>query len=145
MGKLSHFIRNAAAVAAGQRITVGPPGNEFVIITRGLTVAFRDRLNALQRDAAIELNRKVQVGAPGYSPDALPPSIMDRCQAQALIDECLTGVEELENDDESTVTFDDFKALLLDGSNRGLLALASWAAGRVGDEQADGKKAIEGN
>ncbi|MFT8776754.1 MAG: hypothetical protein ABF893_08870 [Gluconacetobacter liquefaciens] len=145
MAKLSYFVRNAAAMAAGVAITVGPSGNEFVIVTRGLTATFRDRLSALQRDAAIELNRKVQVGAPGYSPDSLPPSVADRCQAQALIDECLTGIEGLENDDGSAVTFDDFKALLLDGSSRGLLALASWAAGRVGDEQAENQKAIEGN
>lgn len=135
MARLSKFVRNGTLMAQGQAVVVGPEGDTFTIVTRGMTDKYSDRLWALRRAAAMELNRGLKPGSVFYGADSLPPSEDDRCVAQALSEECLTGIEGLEGDGGKPVTLDAFKDLIKERENRALLALAMQAAQVVGIDE----------
>ncbi|OUJ05361.1 hypothetical protein [Acetobacter malorum] len=132
MAKLSLFTRDQSAMDNGIRVEVGPAGQKFGITTRGLTDAYYDRMFALKRQAAAEINAALKPGDLPVSPDNLPPSYEDKNMATALVECCLIGVDALEDDDGNAVTFDAFCAMLPERANQGLLSLAYSAARSVG-------------
>lgn len=143
MAKLSNFRRDAARVAEGEWVTVGPADDPFKLRIRGFTAAYRDTLARLKLAKAREINRTVLPGQPTVAVDNLPPSIDDACQAEALSRECLIDVEGLQHDDGRDMTVDELRELL--PTTPVLLVLAIQAAGRVGDDRATQAKAAEGN
>lgn len=144
MAKLSNFLRNTKAITDGETVTVGPAGMTFQVTTRGFTLAYRDRLAALRREAARTLNRAQQPGATAYLPDGLPPSTEDKCQGQALADECIIDIAGLD-DDGTPVTVEQFRDLIASGEVPFLTSLAFGAAARVSDSRIGEKAAAEGN
>ncbi len=133
MARLSRFTRDGNALNNGQAILVGPEGEQFTITTRGFTADYADRLAALQRAAAIKINTGLTPASPDrVTPDTLPPSVADKCQAQALAEKCILGVADLENDDGSEMTVEQFKEAVQQRENTGLLIMALQAAGSVG-------------
>lgn len=145
MARLSKFVRNGALMSKGQAVVVGPEGDTFTIVTRGMTDKYSDRLWALRRAAAMELNRGLKPGSVFYNADSLPPSEDDRCVAQALSEECLTGIDGLEGDDGNPITLDQFNELIKNRENRALLALAMQAAQVVGIDENTMKSEAEKN
>ena len=143
MAKLSTFIRDPARIAQGETVAVGSADDPFFLLTRGFSAAYRDMLQRLRLQAAREQNRNLQPGQVPTSPDLLPPSVDDRCQAQALIEHCLIDVQGLDHGDGSPVTIDQLRAMLPD--NPALLSLAIGAAGRVGAQRAEQQEAATGN
>ncbi|MFW7267541.1 hypothetical protein ACMAUO_06165 [Gluconacetobacter sp. Hr-1-5] len=142
MARLSSFTRNTDAVAQGTPVTVGPEGETFVVLTRGMGDAYADRLWALRRAAAFRYNVNLLPQQSPVTPETLPPSEDDRCQAQALTEKCLMGIDGLTHDDEGKVpvTLDEFNELIKHRENRWLLVLALQAASSVGRVQ---KQVIE--
>ncbi|MFT8591290.1 MAG: hypothetical protein ABF839_06850 [Acetobacter orientalis] len=132
MARLSKFVRTGLSLSAGQAVTVGPEGDTFTLTTLGMTAEYADRLWALRREAAMELNRKLTPGSVPYSAGQLPPSADDRCVAQALSEKCLTGISGLQGDDGKEITLPEFNELLLHRENAALLVLAIQAAQIVG-------------
>lgn len=132
MTKISLFTRDQSAMDNGIRVEVGPKGRTFGITTRGLTDEYYDRMFALRRQAAAEINAALQPGDLPVTPDNLPPSYEDKNMANALVACCLTGVDNLEDADGSPVTFDAFCAMLSQRANQALLSLAYSAARGVG-------------
>lgn len=146
MARLSSFTRNQSRVSEGERIVVGPAGEQFGITTRGFTPKYNDTFYALKMDAARRLNRTIVPGAPLYTPDTLPPSEQDKAQGIAISRECVLGVDGLQKDDDGPdITVDEFKAMLESGDNPVLVFLAISAAGRVGDERKQQNEAAMGN
>lgn len=143
MAKLSTFTRDPGRIAEGELIAVGQADDPFMIRTRGFSPAYRDTLARLRLKASREQNRNLQPGQIPTTPDSLPPTVDDRCQAEALNEHCLIDVQGLTNDDGSAVTIDQFKQLL--PNSPGLLFLAIGAASRVGADRAEQTKAAEGN
>lgn len=142
MPDVSVFTRNASAIAQGEKIAVGAADDPFFVTTRGFSPAYRDGLARLRLKAARELNRNILPGQMPTGPDMLPPSVDDRCQAEALIEHCLIDVDGLTSGGRP-VSFDDFKAMLPD--NPALLALAIGAASRVGADRAKQIEEASGN
>lgn len=132
MAKITLFTRNKSAMDNGIRVEVGPQGETFGITTRGLTDAYYDRMFALKRQAAAEINAALKPGDLPVSPDILPPSCEDKNMAKALVECCLIGVDNLEDADGNAVTFDAFCSMLPERANQGLLSLAYNAARSVG-------------
>ncbi|MPQ75079.1 hypothetical protein [Acetobacter senegalensis] len=133
MAKAARYMRDESALDNGQAIEVGPEGDKFTITTRGFTTAYIDRLAALQRAAAIRLNTGLPPASTDrVTPDTLPPSVQDDCQAQALAEKCLLDISGLENMDGSPMTIEQFKDAIRKRANMGLLVLALQAAGSVG-------------
>lgn len=146
MARLSSFTRNQSRVSEGERIVVGPAGDEFGITTRGFTPKYKDTFYALKAEAARRLNRTIVPGAPLYTPDTLPPSEEDKAQGIAISRECVLGVDGLQKDDNGTdIPVDEFKAMLESGNYPVLVFLAISAAGRVGDERMQQNEAAVGN
>lgn len=142
MAQLSTFTRDRSVVEKGERIAVGPADAPFFVTTRGFSPAYRDALHKLRMQATREANRTLQPGQVPVTPDTLPPSVDDRCQAQALISHCLQDVDGLD-DGAEPVSFDAFCNMLPESP--ALLALSIAAAARVGDTRAEQIKAAEGN
>lgn len=145
MAKLSAFSRDAARVKEGETIEVGPPGNTFLITTRGFTPRYRDGLYTLKANAARRLNRKAQPGATAFTPETLPPTEDDRLQGQAIAEHCVIDIDGLLHDDGTEITADEFRALLTSGEHPMLIALAISAASRVGEQRAEEQKDAVGN
>lgn len=145
MAKLSSFTRDSAKISDGDRVEVGFGEDKFHITTRGFTPAYRDRLFDLKREAARRLNRDLKPGAIGYLPDTLPPSEDDKCQGQAVAEECVLGVEGLDGDDGQPLGVETFRSLLSSGVHPALISLAIAAAGRVGSQREAEARADLGN
>ena len=144
MAKISSFTRNAAAIAEGTPVTVGVT-DQFVIVTKGMTADYADRLWALRRAAAIRYNTGLSATDVPVDPNNLPPSMDDACQAQALSEKCLIDVQGLENDDGTPIDIATFKEMITHRENRALLALALQAAASVGRATKEQLQAAEGN
>jgi hypothetical protein len=151
MAKLGSFTMDREAIRSGEWIAVGTGEDQFEIKTRGFTQAYRDGLNRIRREAARELNRRLKPGESFYQPDALPPSIDDQCQGQALADHCLLDVRGLYNGKDAEnnpvpLGVEQFKELIRDPEGRqGLLILAIGAASRVGADRLAERETAEGN
>jgi hypothetical protein len=113
MADLQAFTMDRDAIRAGEWVPVGTGDDQFEIKTRGFTQAYRDGLNRIRREAARDLNRKLKPGESFYQPDALPPSLDDKCQGQALADHCVLDVRGLNNGG-TPVTVDQFRELIRD-------------------------------
>ncbi|KAA8387768.1 hypothetical protein FKW31_03780 [Acetobacter sp. DmW_136] len=144
MAKLSSFTRNATAIAEGTPVTVGVT-DQFIIVTKGMTADYADRLWALRRAAVIRYNTGLSVTDVPVTESTLPPSMDDVCQAQALSEKCLIDVQGLENDDGSPIDIATFNEMITHRENRALLGLALQAAASVGRATKEQLKAAEGN
>lgn len=142
MPDISTFLRDQAQVSQSIRVPVGPADDPFYVHTRGITDAYRDGLAALRLAAARRLNAGIQPGASFVTPDTLPPSADDACQARALLDHCLTGVEGLKEGD-ADITFERFRDLL--PTSPALITLCVGAAAGVGVRRDDARRSAEGN
>lgn len=145
MAKLSSFTANTRAISDGEWVEVNPT-DPFKIKTRGFTARYRDLLNRLRRQASREANRGLQPGAIPHSPEALPPTMEDRCQAQALAEECFLDVQGLTGEDGSAVTAEQFREMLQDPETYGaLLVLTIGAAARIQSERQQDAEAAAKN
>lgn len=142
MPDITTFLRDKAQIAQSVRVPVGPADDPFFVHTRGISDAYRDGIASLRLAAARRINAGGQVGAGLISPDTLPPTIDDVCQARALIEHCLTGVEGLQENGEE-MTFERFCDLL--PSSPALISLCIGAAAGVGANRDDERKAAAGN
>ncbi|CDG39728.1 MULTISPECIES: hypothetical protein [Asaia] len=145
MAKLSAFSRDAGRVQEGETIEVGPPGNTFLITTRGFTPRYRDALYILKNTVASRLNRALQPGATRYTAESLPPTEDDRAQGQAIAEHCVLDVDGLQNDDGSEIGIDAFRQLLASGEHPMLIALAISAAAKVGEQRTEDHRDAVGN
>lgn len=143
MASLTRYRADIARINDGEWITVGQDGDEFEIRTRGFTPRYRDALNQLCRQAAREANRRLQPGQLAYTPDALPPTMFDKCQGQALAEHVTLDVRGLTHDGDRPVTGDELRDMLRDPEQfSGLLVLAIGAAARVhADRQSESTEA----
>lgn len=147
MASLKSLRVNTDHINAGAWTPVKIDGNEFEIRTRGITMKYRNLLHRLRSDAAKAINRTRDPGSDMVSPDDLPPSVSEACMARAVVDECFLDVRGLTHDDDGpAVTAAEFREMLLDVEQWGLLVYATLAAANKvtasRDEQA---KAAEGN
>ncbi len=145
MANLSSFRANIVAITDGEWVTVNPE-DPFEIKTRGFTPAYRDRLNELRRAAARKANRNQAPGQAVYVADALPPTMDDLCQGQALAAEAFLDVRGLTHSDGTAVTADEFKDMLRNAAEYSvLLILAVGAAFHVHSTREEEMVAAKGN
>ncbi|MFT8776263.1 MAG: hypothetical protein ABF893_06340 [Gluconacetobacter liquefaciens] len=135
MARLSKFTRHADAITDGTEVEVGPKSDRFILVTRGMTDAYSDRLWELRRLATIEYNAGLTRDDVRAVPQDLPPSIDDRCVAQALGEKCLIDVRDLEGDDGAAITIDAFRDMITRRENVILLRLTLEAVSSVGTEE----------
>lgn len=146
MASLSAFRTDTRAVHDGEWIDVGSGENAFRIKTRGFTPKYRDRLNALKRDAARLANRSIRPGDQPFTVDNLPPTADDMCQGIALSEEAFLDVSGLSHADGSVVTAEEFHQMLRNPEEfSALLMLAIGAAARVHSDRQIETGAAVGN
>lgn len=145
MAKLSAFTRNATAMTDGTEVKVGPEKDRFSIVVRGMTDAYTDRLWALRQLASVEYNASLKRGDVRSTPQNLPPSLDDRCVAQALGEKCLLDVHDLDAADGTPVTVEQFREMLLRRENVLLLRLTLEAVASVGFEEQEQNESAEKN
>lgn len=149
MASLSSILLSADRIKGGAWVPVHTPtGDTFDIRTRGFTPAYRDALAQLRLDAARDANKGAEPGQWIITPDTLPPSVADGCQAKALIAHCLLDIRGLFHDDAGAkpVTLAEFTALMLDPiSGAGIVRLVAEAAGSVTIAREDQVREAVGN
>jgi hypothetical protein len=112
MASLVALRSNVSAIQDGDWVPVNPD-DPFDIKVRGFTPRYRDKLNALRREAARKANRGLPPGQMLFSVDALPPTIDDLCQGQALASEVFLDVRGLTHTPGGpAVTADEFRDML---------------------------------
>lgn len=112
MASLSALRSNIAVINDGEWIEVNPE-DPFEVRVRGFTPRYRDKLNSLRRDAARKANRGLAPGQMQFSVDALPPTVDDLCQGEALASEVFLDVRGLTHvPGGPAVTADEFRDML---------------------------------
>jgi hypothetical protein len=127
MAKISTFKINSRAQKEGEWV---PPGEEYgdlEILTRGLTDPYFDAQAARQRRAAVGFNGNV---------DKLPLAIRRAINLDLLIEHVVLDVRNLEHDDGTKVTFDEFTQMLRDPDYAELATACFAAASQVGKRRA---------
>jgi hypothetical protein len=146
MATLKNFTAPTHAINEGEWVDVGTGDELFRIKTRGFTRKYRDKLNALRREAVRAANRRLPPGETFFTVDTLGPNDEDRCQAIAIADEAFLDVQGLTNEGGGVVTAEMFREMLRDPETFGaLLVLAIGAASRVHTGRQDEAQAAEGN
>jgi hypothetical protein len=145
MATLNAYKTNTRVVNDGEWVDVGAEPNTFRIRTRGFTRRYRDKLNALRREAARTANRSLRPGELPFTVDNLPPNDEDRCQGIAISEEAFLDVSGLDNAGQP-VSADEFRAMLCNPEEySALIVLAIGAASRVHAGREDEAKDAEGN
>jgi hypothetical protein len=127
MAKLSTFKTNSRALKEGEWVRPGEEYGDLEILTRGLTDTYFDAQAARQRRAAVGFGGNV---------DKLPVAIRRAINLDLLIEHVVLDVRNLEHDDGTKVTFDQFTQMLRDPDYAELATACFAAASLVGRRRA---------
>ena len=146
MVAISAVTTDPARIDRAQWVTVETQDGPFRLQVKGYTLGYKTALFHARRDRATELNRTLAPGARQYIGDTLPPVEDDRLVGECLGRHCVEGVDGITHDDGTSVTIDEFRALIADPA-RGTALL--WLTMRACDSVQIGKQDLaqeaEGN
>lgn len=134
MAKIAKFRKNSAAIREGEWVKPGEEYDDMEILTRGFTDDYLDAQAQKLRRAA---------SAWGNSPERIPVKIKREINTDCLLKYVILDVRNLQHDDGSAVSLDEFKDMLRDPDYDELLVACYRAAAQVGQiKQADVEEAV---